>query len=368
MLAKDARYACSRGGMLKHWRWFSLGALTWLAACGGDSGSPLRVGRDDGSGRAGAGGTGALPSGGAAGIAGASAGGSSRNPLSVDITDIAAMEIEIVTLSCAGECAEVQAVARGGNPPYTFAWSDGLTDPTRNLCPNATTSFEVTAKDTPIETDEFAYAGMSETARVTANVLDCTSDGGMPAIDGSVQQPMDGCIALTSSDELPPWQRCPPSPELIHPITGARLADCETSFPDERHVDSYMRFAVYDGAPAEQESLGGKLCVPLRAGVAVDGGLFIGGGITAPDGSAFLSFDTTFDIELWGGSSPCSTDELLWSTNGVFFGSGTDACFSLTPERDHAYVHSIIRARAPAGAIRDGCIFPAFVSPGGVCL
>lgn len=352
--------------MTKHRPWIVAALVSFVVpACGGDT-APLRVGRDEPpAGESGRGGFDMVPSGGAAGLAGA---GSSRNPLSVDITDVAAMMIEIVTLSCAGECAEVQAVARGGNPPYAFAWNDGSTEAIRELCPTETSSFEVTATDTAIETDEFSYEGSSETARVTANVLECETDAGPPPLDGSVVPPEETCIDITALDPLgtAPWQRCPPSPELIHPTTGATLADCAQILAGDPRIDSYLRYASYDGAPTEQESLGGKLCAPLRAGQITQVSIAFTGAIGGGGELEFPSLDTTFDMELWGGSTPCDKGELLWSTSQVFFGSGIH-CVMIDPARDHDYVHAVVRAAGPIGAVREGCLAPTFGDPAVDC-
>jgi hypothetical protein len=37
--------------------------------------------------------------------------------------------VNVVTLSCTGDCATVQAVGLGGDPPYTYVWENG--SPTR---------------------------------------------------------------------------------------------------------------------------------------------------------------------------------------------------------------------------------------------
>jgi hypothetical protein len=43
--------------------------------------------------------------------------------------------VTFVTVSCAGPCADVVAVATGGHAPYTFAWDDGSTSASRHLDP-----------------------------------------------------------------------------------------------------------------------------------------------------------------------------------------------------------------------------------------
>src|ERR1700744_6535449 len=50
---------------------------------------------------------------------------------------------ELVTLSCSGGCAMVQAVGIGAHPPYKYRWEDGATTPVRKLCPSRDTSYSV---------------------------------------------------------------------------------------------------------------------------------------------------------------------------------------------------------------------------------
>jgi hypothetical protein len=88
--------------------------------------------------------------------------------------------VHVVTLSCEGQCAQVQAVAIGGNPPYTFVWSDGTKGATRSLCPSTTSSFDVTVTDTATS-GELARPSQTARASVTADVLACP-DAGAPIV------------------------------------------------------------------------------------------------------------------------------------------------------------------------------------------
>jgi hypothetical protein len=161
--------------------WLVLGvSYCLLFACGGDGSRGLRVGM---------GSPGAGASGGAAGVdnpsgSGGSAGGidSSDNALAVEIQH-EALAVELVTLRCAGECAEVEAVASGGHEPYTFAWDDGPTATVRMLCPEETTTFGVAVTDTAVEAEEHEYEARTARAEVTAEVLRCPEDGGVPPIE-----------------------------------------------------------------------------------------------------------------------------------------------------------------------------------------
>jgi hypothetical protein len=155
-------------------------ALAITAACGGsDHRRGLRVGMDS-AGRAGAAGRDEVdnPNG--------SGGGGGRvqpvdNALTVHVEDVTEMAVEIVTVACAGDCVEVEAVARGGRLPYAFAWNDGVADAGRQLCARDDSAFTVSASDAPYEAGEFSYAGQTATATVQLDVLSCAPDAGVEA-------------------------------------------------------------------------------------------------------------------------------------------------------------------------------------------
>jgi hypothetical protein len=81
-----------------------------------------------------------------------------------------------ITLSCAEGCAQVEAVATGGNPPYTYAWDDGITSASRHVCPTVSASYYLTVSDTGTS-GEFARAPETAQASLTAEVIACP-DGG----------------------------------------------------------------------------------------------------------------------------------------------------------------------------------------------
>lgn len=335
--------------------------LSWVfAACGGSSDSPLRVGSEGEGGaaaRAGSGGSFGAPVGG--GTAGAAGTGSSLNSLSVRIEDLEEMAIEIVTVSCAGECASVRAVARGGNPPYTFAWSDGMVDAERELCPTASTSYEVTATDTPIASDEFGYVGSSKTALVTANVLECDPDGSVPD-DATVAMPTD-CIDLehAAPDEVPPWTKCGPSPDLSDPLTGVPLLHCEVG-PAE-WIPTHVNLASYEGAPTPQESLSGKLCEPLRAGSTTPLSLSFPGSSSGDGGFSDALERTSVYLELWGGSEQCGQDELLLTVPmRALTETRVPLCATVTAERDHTHLRAILRLDGPPLELAWSCLSVSF--------
>ena len=85
--------------------------------------------------------------------------------------------VSIVTVSCSQGCADVVSVATGGNPPYSFTWENGSTDPSRHVCPTSDTAYAVTVRDTG-ETGEISHAASTVKVPLTADVLACPDGGG----------------------------------------------------------------------------------------------------------------------------------------------------------------------------------------------
>jgi hypothetical protein len=88
--------------------------------------------------------------------------------------------VTIVTLSCAGRCADVEAVATGGQPPYTFAWDDGSASASRQVCPASSTSYFVKVTDTAT-VGELARAAQTVQVPLTADVIACLDAGAREA-------------------------------------------------------------------------------------------------------------------------------------------------------------------------------------------
>jgi hypothetical protein len=104
------------------------------------------------------------------------------------------MEVKIVVLACAGDCATVEAIATGGHAPYTFAWEDGSTNATRQICPAANASYTVKVTDTAT-TGEFAQPAETVQVPLAANVLAC-SEAGTGSDAGHVVVPATGDLWL----------------------------------------------------------------------------------------------------------------------------------------------------------------------------
>lgn len=155
------------------------GVVLWsIVGCSaGSGGEPVGSGPPRGGG--GAPGTGGVPSQSSGGLIDVGDSGTSRS-LTAHI-ERQGVTVEFITLSCAGECADVVAVARGGYAPYAYAWEDGSTSPSRRVCPTESTSYRVTVTDTGNSSPEFQRPPQTAEAPLTANVLRCPSPDAGPA-------------------------------------------------------------------------------------------------------------------------------------------------------------------------------------------
>jgi hypothetical protein len=202
--------------------------------------------------------------------------------------------VTFITLSCKGDCADVRAVASGGNPPYTFRWDDGSTGEARQVCPASTTRYEVTVSDTGT-TGELAHSQETAQASLAANVLSCP-EGGVSSDDGGAPS---GCVALGDVFFL-----SGSSPG----IDGASddQARCDDAGPSYGSI--YWR---EDGAPI------------------VLGGVAYSLSWSVPSGSTAWTFD------VYGDSTECDLRDELAS--GVDVGPPT-GCANLSVPRDASYL------------------------------
>jgi len=325
-------------------RFLSLLGSVWLLACSSGE-TPLRVG-DEGpnagaAGRdSGAGGFGNAGSGGMPPVQG------NEQLLEVDVQDGKGLVIEIVTLQCAGECADVVAVASGGHPPYSFEWADdGSTDPRRRVCPNDTTTFHVTATDTAVVVEELGRDAMSATAEVTARVLDCTDAGTPPEGELCFVNPsLEGEPVLNETGEAwssERWDSCTGPGRVLNTasIWSAATTSPSQEVPSPAPADgeTYVRLTACSAPGCFQPFLGEgtdlisqELCAPLLAGEPYSFEL----DIASPDAIGSSWGNVRAALALWIGSdSSCSQDQLVWSSPVAAPGWQTH-CVTFTPTAD----------------------------------
>jgi hypothetical protein len=184
----------------------------------------------------------------------------------VDIEDIAGLTIEVITLTCDARCADVVAVASGGNPEYTYRWEDGSTDPHRRVCLDADAQLSVSATDTPIVTEEFSYAAKTVNADLTADVVEC-ADAGPPDPPDPPGGPL--CVKNPSFEGHAPgigygeagsladdWTVCSATPDVCP------FGDPFCTLP-ATDGSAYLGFGWYS---LDVESAGGEFCSALEPG------------------------------------------------------------------------------------------------------
>jgi hypothetical protein len=253
--------------------------------------------------------------GGDGGISGALEAGIERNGIAVTF----------VTLSCAGDCADVEAVASGGHPPYRFAWDDASTNATRRVCPTSTTSYRVKVTDAGTA-GELATPPETAEASLTADLLACPDAGpGAEAGAGAlcVMNPsFEGTAQIDVADVVaPPWHTCDPYPDLLDGTNGGIAL-----LPSDGKT--YVDMQYYPSESSVSESIGQPLCAPLRAGdtahVAID--------VAGQDSD-------TFTVQFYGAATECQEDQLLGQTTPVTGGlAWTTECVTLQAQADVSFL------------------------------
>jgi hypothetical protein len=239
--------------------------------------------------------------------------------------------IELVTLSCAGECADVVGVAHGGFPPYTWHWDDGETSAARRVCPGATRAYTVSVTDRGISTQEFQQAPETRQATVTAEVLGCDSpkaEAGAPGL--CLQNPsFEGTVTPTqfTAFDAPPWNSCYTGGF----ITYSAIADSTLwpaqgwAFPSPSDGATYLALgqqAVFNGRASQ------TLCSPVTAGGRVS--FFVDLARASSNNPAMEAPQQS--MQILGGGTECAEDEVLWTSPPLTTEWAT-YCVTVTPAR-----------------------------------
>jgi hypothetical protein len=326
-----------------------------LVGCSSEGSRGLRVGMSGPE-------AGASGQGGAAGVDNPRGGGGGRldgneQALTVEIQH-EALAVELITVGCRGECVDVEAVARGGHAPYTFAWDDGASEPARTLCPDETTSFGVAVTDTGFMSEEFSYRAHTERAEVTARVLEC-SDGGLPPDeDACIENPsFEGLVTPGQLEafDAAGWNACYAGGIAYAAIGDAMLWPFQNwTFPAPSNGETYL-------ALGQQLAFAGRasqtLCEPLIAGATRSFFVDLARATTTDPGE---SQDQV--VEIVGGSVECAEEIVLWTSPQLALDWQTH-CVTLRPEQT-------IETLAFRALGRDGGLVEALVDnivPVGQC-
>lgn len=295
-------------------------ACVLLGCSAGGEAPPLVVGTaGGGNGGFGTGGTLALP------------GGTTSATFSAHIESPPGVTVELITLACSNDCADVLAVARGGFPPYSYVWEDGSTEPARRVCPTVDASYRVTATDTGSQSTEFRRDPQSRTARLTAQILNCPPDGGArpPDADGGSRDVclINGTFAGTPqlnfavNFDAPPWVACASTPDVY----DAALSSLAFGALGLAPADGNTALHAISSIPSE--SVAQKLCSPLRAGTTYH----LRMDLYSPVGSSISPVSVKLDI--WGSATSCGKDQLLWTSPSPTPSWGS-YCATFTPTQD----------------------------------
>jgi hypothetical protein len=274
-----------------------------------------------------------------AGPAFVSGDGSAPNGLDAYIEDNRGLAVQLVTLSCAGDCATVQAVGVGGNPPYTFAWEDGSTRATRQVCPSSSTRYSVKVTDTG-STGELARAPQTAGAQVTADVLTCPSPdagGDSGTCAGGLQNlslegtPTSGALTLWN---LPSWQQCGTPyggpPEVLNASVPFFLLNAYPPAPADGSTYVGIQVSYVCNGGLCPGGVGQTLCSPIGAGQSQSYRL---------DARMLPTSDAgpnSAELQIFGGDTACCGDTtcsgapLLW-TSPPLTTSWATYCATLRP-------------------------------------
>ncbi len=300
---------------------FGILCVVLLCACGGaDTEGSARRSSDSAYPVAGSTGAGIAGAGGSTfnGEAGDGTVGTRDDALRVQVQDTGGLQIEIITLQCAGSCADIEAVAHGGNPPYAFRWEDGSTATNRRVCLDASETIAVSVTDTAIPSDEFRYDAQTATAEVDATVIDCPGPTGTICVDNpSFEGPAPG-VSETVGFNAPPWQKCTPTPDILN----------EGPVPDG---NTYLRLG---GNDTMSETVSQLLCEPMIAGTTYSLTMQLASQEVIGGPPSF---------EIWGSNEACGQSELLWASAPAT-ATWTEHCASLTPSQDTTHITLFARS------------------------
>jgi hypothetical protein len=265
-----------------------------------------------------------------------------------------ALELRFV---CDSDCAEVEAVATGGNPEYTITWEDGTKSAMRRLCA-ADGGQDVTVTDTPIDSNEFSYPGASVTATVTAAQLECTDrepDAGEPP---TTPPTGEFCVKNPSLEGgtfpgMPPdWTSCLNTPDIGPVGLGIPASD----------GTGYLGGAA-SGSELARETFEATLCQPFK------------GGQTASF-QVDLSMSTAWGnpglgaIEIWGASTSCQNDEMLWASPKLEnLDMWMTFCVTINPTNDISFLMMApaVAGNDPASAGQGGYVILDNIRPVEAC-
>ena len=247
--------------------------------------------------------------------------------------------VDVIRLQCDAGCAEVSAIARGGNPPYEFVWDDGTKGAMRKLCPDTPGKRSVKVTDTEVASLEFSYSAQTVSADVTTQVSECRqlclenpSFEGKPAIN----------VPGTNAFDGGPWINCNLfSPDILNETVLSADAFNVNMERAIKASEGSTYLVMYDNSFAANtppsayqfECVSQKLCQPLQAGeqynFTVD--------LAFDNGPWFYSGNGQGKLEVWGGTDLGAATEQLW-VSPMVGKTWQRYCVTFTPKQDLSYL------------------------------
>jgi hypothetical protein len=175
-------------------------------------------------------------------------------------------------------------------------------------------------------TDAASDRPQTASAQLSVRVLPCSDAGTPPPVTMEsacfVKNPsLEGKpgIGVGTPESVPPqWTVCANTPDI-----GPSLAEIAAS-----DGASYLALATFAGEP---EVAGGTFCTPLQGGQAT---------AFALDLTLSSTYSTSpVELQLWGGSTSCGRDELLWTSPPIVeFDAWKTYCGTLTPSKSFPFI------------------------------
>jgi hypothetical protein len=293
---------------------------------------------------------------------------------SVDIEDSNHVVLTKTNSTCDGDCIDLQAVTQGGNPPFTYKWSDGSTGATKHVCPKSSSSLSVSVTDSPT-TGELASSAQTVTAQLAITCSDAGSapvDAGVCAQNLSFEGTAMPNIDTNTNPDIgaPPWVGCNPMPGLAvnaGVIESNWISVAHGMYPAATDGMSYLAldgfgpdYVVYGvNTDATSGRAWAPLCQPLHANTQYS--MLIDLATAVNLGGIY-----SVSLNILGGTSSCTQGEVLWSSP-IVGPTFKTYCATFTPTQEMTFLGLQAHiAAADAGAM-SGSVLVDHIVPVAKC-
>lgn len=239
------------------------------------------------------------------------------------------VNVTFLTVACEAGCADVVAIANGGNAPYTFIWEDGSSGAARRVCPAEAATYEVAVTDTGTPRGEFRRDPETVRAALTAQLLRCPGDGGTPSESQLclLNPSFEGTAVITEFGGFtaPPWSICDPpgSPDIKNASQGWSVPG-----PEPSNGATYLNMLWW--RELWVETVGSPLCEPLVAGKQYSFKVDL-------SWQGWIEGVTAGHAEFWASHALCGEEQLLW-TSPVVESTWRTYCVTFTADQSFTFL------------------------------